>query len=187
MIAVFLAEGFEEVEALTVVDVLRRAGLKVCTVAVTGSLVADSSGISAVMGSHGIPIIADIAEVDLDCTTLQAVILPGGLPGAYNLAASPTVTRALEYAAEHNLIIGAICAAPLVLGRRGLLHNHRATCFPGHEGELAGAVISRESVEVSGHIVTARAIGSAMTFALTLTTLLAGEDTATQVKDKMMM
>ncbi len=174
MIAVLLADGFEEIEALTPVDVLRRAGLDVKTVAV-GSKIA--------VGSHGIPVVCDVSADEVNLDTVSAVIFPGGMPGALNLDASDFSGKIIEAVKEKGGIIAAICAAPLVLGRRGLLEGRRATCYPGFEGELRGAVPTGNAVEVDGNVVTARGMGVALEFALTLTSLIKGQDEATRISE----
>ena len=135
MIAVFLAEGFEEVEALTTVDVLRREDLEVKTVSVTEA--------KFVTGSHGIKVEADLVKDEFSLDLCECLVLPGGMPGTLNLDGSPFVDEALKYMYENKRRIAAICAAPLCLGRRGMLVGKSATCFPGFEKELAGAIIQR--------------------------------------------
>ncbi|MBR4186757.1 MAG: DJ-1/PfpI family protein [Clostridia bacterium] len=172
MIIEFLADGFEEIEALTPVDVLRRAGLEVKTAAVGGH------GLT-VTGSHGIPVTADMtAEDTADLGGIDMVILPGGMPGAKNLDADPTVDAVLRRVHAEGGILAAICAAPMVLGRRGYLNGKRATCFPGFEGELAGAAYTAGRVEEDGRIVTACGMGAATEFALALVRTLKGGEAA---------
>ena len=172
MIAVLLADGFEEIEALTPVDILRRAGLDVKTVAI-GSKIA--------LGSHGIPVVCDITSDEVKLDEVSAVIFPGGMPGSLNLDASDFSNKIIDAVNKKGGIIAAICAAPLVLGRRGLLNGKRATCYPGFENELAGATTCGAPVEVDGNIVTARGMGVAMDFALTLVKLICGEDEAVRI------
>ena len=156
MIYVFLAEGFEEVEALATVDVLRRAGLEAKTVGVTGSTVS---------GSHSIPVVCDvdIADVEPD-SDLEAVVLPGGMPGTLNLEADEKVNRFIDYAYANGKYVCAICAAPSILGKKGLLEGREAICFPGFEEFLYGASLSENSVCVDGKIITAKACGVALKF-----------------------
>ena len=186
MVLVFLAEGFEEIEALTPVDLLRRAGLDVKTAAVGcrdgGSLV--------VTGSHGIPVTADAALGELlrSPDPVEAVVLPGGMPGAKNLDADAETDALLKKAAEDpDCVLAAICAAPMVLGRRGLLRGVRATCYPGFEKELAGAELPPEDSEdrrtvTDGRFVTACGMGAATEFALALVKKLKGEDAAEKLR-----
>ncbi len=158
MIYVFLANGFEEIEALAVVDVLRRAELNVITVGV---------GEDFVIGSHQIPVAADISEKNMVLDDkVEAIVLPGGMPGTLNLEKSPVVQKAIDWAVENDKLICAICAAPSILGHKGLLDGKKATCFPGFEEELFGAEISKEFVVKNGNIITAKGMGSAVEFGL---------------------
>lgn len=155
MLYMFLADGFEETEAIGALDVIRRAKIPVKTVGVTGN---------TVKGSHGVEITADIEISDVDCSEMSGVILPGGMPGTEKLYADETVLAAVKYCAENKLLLAAICAAPIVFGRLGLLEGKRATCFPGFEEELSGAEVTGEYVTVDGSIITARGAGAAMLF-----------------------
>ena len=172
MIAVLLANGFEEIEALTPVDILRRAGLEVKTVAITGD---DATG------SHGINVACDLRANELDIDSVNCVIFPGGMPGATNLDASPYTDSILASVTRSNGLIAAICAAPLILGRRGLLNGKKATCYPGFESELVGATIMDEGVVTDGRIVTARGMGVALDFSLELVRLLVSEEKADDI------
>ncbi len=165
MIYVFLAEGFEEIEALATVDVLRRAELPVQTVGVGGEWI---------RGSHGMRIEADIREDGMDLTKAQAVVLPGGMPGTRNLEASAAVQGALDYMAEHDRYIAAICAAPSIPGHRGMLAGKRATCFPGFEKDCTGATLLDEPAVADGRIITGKGAGAAIDFALTIVEQLKG-------------
>ena len=169
MVYLFLANGFEEIEALLPLDLLRRAGVEVTTVGV---------GSDTVMGSHGIPVIADIPEGMFADSTPEMVILPGGMPGSKNLDESRTVDMALAAANRQGALIAAICAAPMVLGHRGLLAGKEAICYPGFEKELTGATISDKRVVRDGNIITAAGMGVAMEFGLELVTALKGRETA---------
>lgn len=170
MIYVFLADGFEEIEALAPVDILRRAGVSVCTVGVTGK---------TVTGSHGIAVAADAEDFDpADC---EGVVLPGGMPGTAHLDGSPLVARALAVAKEKGCLIAAICAAPSVLGHKGLLAGRRATCYPGWEGELTGALYTGEPVTEDGNFLTARGAGVAVEFGLALTARLVSPEKAEEI------
>lgn len=177
MIIVLLADGFEEIEALTPVDMLRRAGLDVKTVAV-GSKVA--------IGSHGIPIICDMDAGEVREEDISAVILPGGMPGSLNLDASPHVDRFINAVTKNGGRLAAICAAPLVLGRRGLLKGKEAICYPGFENELIGAKISKKSVVTDGNITTAKGMGAALGFATELVRIFCGEEKAKQLSEAVM-
>ena len=157
MIYVFLAEGFEEIESLATVDILRRAEMDVKTVSVSGS--------REVTGSHAITVIADITASELDLKSIEAVILPGGMPGTLNLKASETVQNTIKYAFDNNKLMCAICAAPLVFGNAGFLKGKNATCYPGFENELVGADVRYEPVVRDGNIITSRGAGTAHLFA----------------------
>ncbi len=175
MIAIMIADGFEEIEALTPVDVLRRAGLDARTVAV-GSKVA--------VGSHGIAIVCDMTADEVNTDELTTVIFPGGMPGALNLDASPYTDKFIEAVQKNGGRIAAICAAPLVLGRRGLLEGKRAICYPGFEGELKGATIeSKSQVVTDGNITTAVGMGAALPFSLELVRLIIGEEKAKNIAE----
>ena len=172
MIAVFLAIGFEEIEALATVDILRRAGLNVVTVGV---------GTKRPMGAHNIEVIADKLDKDLSLDSLSAVILPGGMPGTLNLEQSPMVQTAIKHAVEHQLPIGAICAAPSILGHLGLLQGKKATCYPGFESELTGATLC-DGVVTDGNITTASGAGVAVDFALELVSRLVSAEKAEEIR-----
>lgn len=164
MIYVFLANGFEEIEALAVVDVLRRAELDVLTVGV---------GEDFVIGSHQIPVAADISEKGLVLNDkVDAIVLPGGMPGTLNLEKSPVVQKAIDWAVENDKLICAICAAPSILGHKNLLDGKKATCFPGFEEELFGATISKDFVVRDGNVITAKGMGSAIEFGLQIAEIL---------------
>lgn len=176
MVYVFLANGFEEMEALCTVDILRRAGLSVTTVGVGGR---------QVMGAHNIPVTADKAEGEVTPCDVQAVILPGGMPGSTNLENSATVQRFIDHAVAENAYLGAICAAPFILGHKGLLREKRAVCFPGFESELHGAQVVSDAVVVDGYIVTAKGAGVVFDFALALVGVLTTEATAQNLREVM--
>lgn len=159
MIYVFLADGFEEMEALAPVDLLRRAGLSVQTVGVDTE---------TPVGAHGIPVVADIDEGRVQLAEMTALILPGGMPGTTNLRYSRTVQQAIQTAMERQLPIAAICAAPSVLGEAGVLKGKKATCFPGFEEALTEAEVVDTPVVRDGKIVTAKGAGAAIEFALEL-------------------
>ena len=157
MVYVFLAKGFEELEAFAHVDVLRRAGVKVKTVGVTGKRVS---------GSHGISVNCDITVAEATFDELEGIILPGGLPGTTNLEADETVQEFIDYAVTNGKVIGAICAAPMILGHKGLLRGKNAVCYTGFEKEHTGAhVLDRPAVR-DENIVTGWGAGGAMDFAL---------------------
>ncbi len=174
MIYVFLAKGFEEIEALTVVDYLRRAELEVYTVGIGGKIIT---------GSHNIPIFCDLDESEAVAdNALAAIILPGGMPGTLNLENNKTVNYFIDYCYENDKLICAICAAPSILGHKGLLKGRKACCFPGFEDELIGAEVTNDFVCVDGRIITAKGMGSAINFSQTITAELTDKDTAKRIK-----
>ena len=201
MIVMFLAPGFEEVEALAPLDLLRRAGLEVVTVAVrraeTNRLVDELGriGVTAanlwdddrtVTGSHGITVTADMTEGTFahylgKGFIPEAVILPGGMPGTTNLDASATVENALELVSERAGYLCAICAAPLVLGKRGYLAGKRATCFPGFEEYLAGATVGGKVIR-DGKIITAAGMGVAQEFGLEIISAMVSPEKAGEIR-----
>lgn len=178
MIQVFLAPGFEEIEALATVDVLRRAGLETVTVAVgTPDL--------RVKGAHGIEVAADIRESEAEGVSLQALVLPGGMPGTRQLEQSAVVQRCLEKAEKSGAYLCAICAAPSILGHKGLLRGRRAICFPGFEGELGGAQLSEEPVVTDGRLITAKGAGVAVDFALAIVAELVSPEEARKLRESL--
>lgn len=174
MVYLLLAEGFEEIEALFPLDILRRGGVEVCTVGI---------GSREIRGSHGIPIIADItAEEATD--TPEMLILPGGMPGSVNLDESSAVDALIARTAEAKGHLAAICAAPFVLGKRGLLSGRDAVCYPGFEDKLIGAnYLACKRVVTDGNITTAVGMGAAGEFAIELLSILKGKETARKVAD----
>ena len=177
MIYVFLADGFEECEALAPVDVLRRGGYEVKTVGIGGK---------TVTGAHKIPVVCDITEGETETDGLQMIILPGGMPGTVNLEKNSCVQSFIDFAAEKGLFIAAICAAPLILGHKGLLNGKRATCFNGFEKELLGAEVLDEPVVTDGNITTAFGAGAAFDFGFRLLSELDGDPTGANTLRKSM-
>lgn len=157
MIYLFFAPGFEEIEAIATLDILRRAELEVKSVSVGGR---------QVKGAHGISVVCDLSQEEMGLDDLEMVVLPGGMPGTLNLEKSQVVQGALDHAAANDLWIGAICAAPSVLGRKGLLAGKRYTCFPGFEQEIENAVYTGERVVRDGKLITGKGPGCAIDFAL---------------------
>lgn len=171
---VFLADGFEEIEGLTVVDLLRRAKQEVCMVSIMGRL--------EINGSHGIRVQADALYEDTSFSKEDMLVLPGGLKGTQNLAAYEPLAGLLK---EHNSAdgrIAAICAAPSVLGGLGLLNGKEAVCYPGFEEKLTGAKCGMKKAVTDGNITTSRGLGTAIPFALELISLLCGEQEASDIK-----
>lgn len=177
MIYLFLANGFEEIEALTPADLLRRVGKEVITVGI---------GSKKIVGAHGITVTADLCDSDLSASSfdsLEMIVLPGGMPGAANLAASSLVNEAIAAANKNNLPVAAICAAPaVVLGCYDFVCGKRVTCYPGFESQLSTAVVTGSAVEEDGNLITAKGPGAAMAFALTLVRRLCGVETAQKLK-----
>lgn len=168
MIYMFLANGFEEIEALLPLDLMRRAGLEVRTVGIGGL---------DITGSHGITVKADMLDTDLSDSAPECVILPGGMPGTKNLDASAVVHKALDDALASEALICAICAAPMVLGKRGILCGKNATCFPGFEEYLEGANVGGRVVR-DGRVITAIGMGAALEFGIEIVAALLGRDAA---------
>ena len=179
MFYVFLADGFEETEAIAPIDILRRAKLSVTTVGVGGTLI---------RGSHGVCVKADISIDEFEADPeLEGVILPGGMPGTRNLDASADVREAVAYAAAYNKFVCAICAAPSVLGHLGVLKGKRATCFPGFETELEGAEYTGEGVTADGRFITAKGAGRAVEFGLAIVAAAKGEAEAQAIAAAMQL
>ena len=176
MIYMFLANGFEEVEALAPLDLLRRAGCEVTTVGVGGG--------DMIVGAHGIAVGADIPDTMFRDSKPEMIILPGGMPGTRHLDESRTVDAALRSAANTGAYIAAICAAPMVLGKRGYLEGKAAVCFPGFEEYLTGAILQPKNVKVitDGKIITAVGMGVAIDFGLELVEALKGKDVANALR-----
>lgn len=173
MVYVFLANGFEEIEALTVVDLLRRADIQVKTV----SIMEDK----LVYGARGVGVEADILYREADCARCAMLVLPGGMPGTANLCNHRELNEELKEFYDSGKPIAAICAAPMVLGRAGLLHGHRATIYKCMEEELIGAKPVDEKVVVSENIITSQGPGTAMDFALKIIAFLKGEEKAAEI------
>ncbi len=168
MIYIFLADGFEEIEALAPLDFLLRVGESVKTVGVSGKFC---------RGAHGINVEADLSLSDVNLNDeLKGIILPGGMPGAENLNNSPEVQNAIDFCVSKNKFIGAICAAPFILGGKGILNGKNATCFPGFEDELSGAIVSEDGVVTDGNIVTAKGAGVAWEFGAAIAILTSGKE-----------
>ncbi len=174
MVYCFLADGFEEVEAIAPIDMLKRASVSVTTVGV---------GKKVITGSHKIPVTCDITTDGLSLTDeLQAVILPGGMPGTLNLDADETVHAAIDFAVKNNKLVCAICAAPSILGKKGLLSGKEAIAFPGFEKELEGAAISKKSVVKDGIFITAKGAGVAVDFGLEIVAAIEGREKSDEIK-----
>ncbi len=176
---VFLADGFEEIEAIATIDVLRRGELKVTTVSVTDEYI--------LTGAHGIPVAADVLFTEADFTTGELLVLPGGMPGASNLNAHEGLKKLLLSYFESGKYIAAICAAPLVLGGLGILKGKKATCYPSFEPRLLGATLTTDAVVKDGKVITGRGPGFAVDFGLQLVEELQGQAKADEVAQGMLL
>lgn len=177
MIYVFLATGFEDIEAIAPVDIMRRAGLEVQTVSITGEEIVTSA--------HGVGIASDLLLSDVDFSSAEMLVLPGGLPGSTNLDACKPLTEAIKRHFESGGPIAAICAAPLVYGHLGLLKGRRATCYPGVERELAGATYTAAIVERDGNIITGKGPAAAFEFGYTIVDYFLGEGASQPLRQGM--
>jgi len=178
MIYMFLADGFEETEAVAALDMMRRGGLEVCTVGIENR---------SVTGSHGITVIADMVGNELGGEIPEGVILPGGMPGTINLETSEIVTDLLKKTYENGGLVAAICAAPSVLGHLGFLNGKKAVCYPGFESELHGAEIGSGKTATDGNVITACGAGAAIEFGLDIVRYFAGFDEAERVRKSILL
>jgi len=177
-ITVHLAEGFEEIEAVTIIDILRRAGLDVATVSVSGNRL--------VKGAHHIEMKADLLFEEVDYTKCRMIILPGGMPGSKNLNEHKGLkTRILEFATKEKYL-AAICAAPIVFGGLGILKGRKAVCFPGFEAQLQGADVQMSSFVTDNNIITGRGAGVAIPFSLEIVRILKGEEQSKQLASSLL-
>ncbi|MBR1693147.1 MAG: DJ-1/PfpI family protein [Lachnospiraceae bacterium] len=175
-VCIFLAEGFEEIEALTVVDILRRAGIGIQTVSITGE--------KQVVSSHKVPVMADALFEDIDFAGVDMIVLPGGMPGTKNLEAHEGLMAQVDAFYEQGKWLSAICAAPSIYGHKGMLKGKKACCFPEFESHLEGAEVVRDPVCVSGKIITSRGMGTAILFGLEICAQLAGRQKADEIATK---
>ncbi len=177
MIYMFLADGFEETEAIATADVLLRAGLELKTIGI---------GSTQVVGSHGIKIECDLCENRISTDDdISAIILPGGMPGTNNLESSKSVVSFIDFAANNNILICAICAAPKILGVKGLLKGKKATCYPGFESYLLGAEVQNVPVCKDENIITANGPAAAIDFGLKIVEALTDKANAVSVRESM--
>lgn len=177
-VCIFFAPGLEEIEGLTVVDLMRRANIPVKIVSVADTL--------DIIGTHNIRITADALLSDMDFSDTRMLVLPGGAPGTCNLEACNPLTDLLKDFYSQGKYIGAICAAPMILGHLGFLEGRKATCYPGFEKDLHGAEFVTDAAVVDGHIITSRGLGTAIEFATALIALLKDEETAQSIKEEVM-
>lgn len=175
MVYILLGEGFEETEAVVPCDLLRRGGVQTCFVSLDAP---------AVRGAHGIEITAELTVDAVEPETMELLVLPGGMGGVRSMERSEKAMALLDYAAQHGIRIGAICAAPTILGKRGLLRGRRAVCYPGLEGELSGAEYVAEPVVCDGNIICSMGPGTAFPFGIALLRALRGEPAAEEVRTK---
>ena len=173
MIYMFLAEGFEEIEALCPLDLMRRAGLAVTTVGV---------GATAITGAHGITVKADMADTEFCDPKPDMIFLPGGMPGTLNLAACEVVKNAILTAHKTDAYLAAICAAPSILGDMGLLVGKEAICYPGFEERLVGATVSSNRIVLDGKILTAAGMGVALDMGLKIVEIFCGKKAAADLR-----
>jgi 4-methyl-5(b-hydroxyethyl)-thiazole monophosphate biosynthesis len=174
-----LADGFEEIEALTPVDVLRRAGLSVKTVSIMDA--------QTVTGAHHVPVLADMMFTDVNSEDAEMILLPGGMPGATNLDAHEGLAKMILEFAKAKKSLAAICAAPLIFGKRGLLEGKKATCYPGFETYLQGAEYTAALVEKDDNIITGKGPGAAMEFTFAIVEKYCGIDKVNELKQGMML
>ncbi len=175
MIYVFLAQGFEETEAVAPIDLLRRCGKEVYTVGI---------GDNIIKSSHDINVLTDTEDLLIELNSeLEMIVLPGGMPGTVNLEGSKAVQAAIDYCAEHNIFIGAICAAPSILGHNGLLKGKKAVCYSGYEKELTGAEVLDVPAVIDGNIITARGAGAAVEFGLKLVEALVSKERSDKLRE----
>ncbi len=175
MIYVLMVDGFEEIEAIEPIDIMRRAGLNVVTVGVKGE---------TVKGAHNVTIKTDILIEDVNVEDMELLMLPGG-PGHTELDADERVHNLIDYANNKKLYISAICASPSIIGRKGLLKGKKATCFPGFEEYLIGAEVVSDKVVVDGKFITGKGAGAASDFGFEIVKILKGEKIADDLKGKM--
>lgn len=178
MVYAFLAPGYEEVEALTIVDVLRRAGLLVSTVSMDGDKIA--------MGAHNIPVIADFVFDDCDFSDAELLFLPGGMPGSTNLDGHAGLKELLINYYSKGGLVAAVCAAPLVLGHLGITEGKTCTCYPGFEKELGKANYTGKMVEVDGNLITGRGPAACLELAYTILNVLGKNEQSMQIREGMM-
>ena len=174
--AIFLAEGFEEIEALTVVDLLRRAGIEITTASITGN--------KQVTGSHNITVEADALFEDINFAETDMIILPGGMPGTNNLDACESLKAQIKAFADAGKKLAAICAAPRVFGKMGILAGKKATCYPGNEEFLQGADPQTTEVVKDGNFITSRGMGTAIPFGLAIIEEFQGKEAADDMAKK---
>ncbi len=178
-ILIHLANGFEETEAVSIIDVLRRANLDVIVVSVTGK--------HNVTGAHHISIEADQLYDEADYSNSSMIILPGGMPGTTNLMNHKGLAGQLIKFNQEKKFIGAICAAPIILGSLGFLQGRKAVCYPGYESKLTGATVLQSPFVVDEHIITGRGVGTALDFSLEIVRILKGDHLASELRSALVI
>lgn len=179
MVYMLLGTGFEETEAIAPLDLLRRAGVKIATVGINGKVI---------YGGHGIGIEADLELHQMDLTTLEMVILPGGLGGVASIKASEAAMNAVRFAYENGKYVAAICAGPTILAQLGITDGKQATCYPGCEEQMGSAIIHENAAAVTdGRVITGTSAGCAIPFGLQLIAALKGKDTAEAVEKQIVI
>lgn len=174
-LGIFMADGCEEIEGLTVVDLVRRAGIEIEMISVSGE--------KSVTGSHKIAFQTDVSKADADFASYDGIVLPGGMPGTTHLMEDDTVNRVIKEFATSGKLVAAICAAPSVLGNAGLLEGKKATCYPGVESKLTGADFVTDPVAKDGNIITSRGLGTAIDFAAEIVAYLKDQEAAKSLKE----
>lgn len=172
-IGIFMADGCEEIEGLTVVDIVRRAKMEIVMISITGK--------REVTSSHQVTFLTDALAAEVDYDTLDGIVLPGGMPGTLNLQEDETVNKVIRQFATEGRLVCAICAAPSVLGAADVLEGKWATCHPGFEEKLTGAKVEEKEVVVDGNVITSRGMGTAIPFALSLVSQMVSEEKAQEL------
>ena len=175
-IGIFMADGCEEIEGLTVVDIVRREKFEIDTISITGK--------KEVTSSHNVTFLTDTTAEEADFTSYDGIVLPGGMPGTIYLGENEMVNRVIREFAAEGKMVAAVCAAPSVLGEAGLLQGKKATCYPGYEDKLLGAQWIEEEVAVDGNIITSRGLGTTIPFALEIVKYLIDEKKSKEISDK---
>ena len=179
MVFMLLGTGFEETEAITPLDLLRRAGVNILTVGIDGKVVT---------GSHKIRVEADITLDEMDLTDMEMMIIPGGMGGVASLRACPAALEALKFAWENGKYVAAICAGPTVLADLGITDGLKATCYPGQEQNMGSAIVDSSAAFVaSGNLITGASAGCAVPFGLALVEALKGREAAEKIKDQIVI
>lgn len=174
-VCMFFGTGYEEVEALAAIDVMRRAGIDVDMVSITGE--------KYVISSHKVTVEMDCLLEDVDFENVKMIVLPGGMPGTTNLEACEPLMKQVEKFYEQKKLLAAICAAPSIFGHRGMLKGRKACCYPSFESHLEGAEVTKNPCEVSDHIITSRGMGCAVDFGLAIVEKLKGKEAADKVAE----